>query len=701
MFSRIKRARKILFETWRNPERTLWFKVNWTLGHSLRLLGIMMRITRMVLRQPSSFAYVFREPPEPRSIAPKRPRDISFRESFFTNWFFYWPHYSLTKSISKTELSGTDITVLVPIFGRLEVVRVLLNQLRVEQRKLPFKILIVDDRFDQHSTDWLQSQIIGWPDTEIIKNSENLGFLQSVNNAVRQISTKFVVVLNSDVELNSESIVRLVSPLCQPEIALATALATDSGSNLTISIPKGRHWKEVDEWLKQLSPEYPDAHTAVGYALAIDLDCVDKSELFSQDYLDGYGEDSDLHFRTLESGFRSVVVDNLLVKHHSGLSYQTKLDVHEIKKQNMRVFQDKWGKVYRRGLRKWEAANPINRVRGFVKKMSKSNRLDADVLVLIPSLDDTSGGGRMVVSLFEEIWRNGLTARISSTIKDTNYEASWSAPSRQDLKKAKFDKVISTGSGTFSKSDEISQGSAKEEILFFQGPEMFFDNGAHYGSTIQHLTRVSRVISVSPYLSNLATTFGANNVSDIQLGPDTDLYFRDEAIEKQNKVLISSRRNQDKGTIFSTSLALHFQKLGFSVETFGPTADALKTIPGLKHHGQLSAYDLNRLFNEARYVVDTSIFEGLGLVPLEALRAHCIPVTTMKGGLESIGIPDGWVIWLSTFLLSQDSLRLALEKHESLPNRKEGDLDFFFENRNLQTGISQACRLIANRPTKP
>ena len=124
---------------------------------------------------------------------------------------------------------------------------------------------------------------------------------------------------------------------------------------------------------------------------------------------------------------------------------------------------------------------------------------------------------------------------------------------------------------------------------------MFFDNGANFGRTLKHLSKIDLAICNSPYVEQLAHTFGVANTCVVPLGPDTDRFFRDEKIQKTNKVLISSRLNADKATVLSIPLAISLLKLGYQVETFGFTTDALKLVPGIKHHGQTTPTEMNRL----------------------------------------------------------------------------------------------------------
>jgi GT2 family glycosyltransferase len=622
-----------------------------------------------------------------RNLAPRRIQRL-----LMVFYYSIRPAYSSAKVNSQLAVAGSDLTVILPVYGQIHVVRYLFDQLEKEQRELPYKLIVVDDAYDDHSSKWLKNRLSSWVDAKLIVNLTNLGYLKSINDAVSQVTTKYCLLLNSDIEINTNAIQRISAALDQPGVALATALATDSGANLSIEIPKGRHWIEADNWLAGIEPKYPDAHTAIGYALAVNLELMDRSELFSNDFIDGYGEDSDLHFRAIEKGFRSVIADNVLVRHHSGLSYGTKEDLSATKQKNVATFKNKWGVAHLKGLRKWEARNPLHKIEGFIRRTHKKTRLSADFLILIPSLDDNSGGSKMVVALFEQLWRTGRTARLLSNIRDIHRNSAWSAVGKRFAKRPNFSTVLTTGAGTFQNGFNQSKRFNAKLVLFFQGPEMFFENGGYFERVLTHLSKVDFVICNSPYVERLAQTFGVTNTTVVPLGPDTDQFFRDEKIQKSNKVLISSRRNADKATVLSIPLAISFLKLGYQVETFGSTIDALKLVPGVKHHGQISPSEMNRLMNESKYLIDTSIFEGLGLTPLEALRGHCVPVVTRKGGLESVNPPKDWMVWLESPYITQETLSAVIQDVEGKAIRKPEDLDQLFRYLNQESGISAAVK---------
>jgi GT2 family glycosyltransferase len=692
--SKIEKVVSKFQATWKSPHTSFKFKLNWTIQHSWRLFKlVLVRIINIILdpnaikRLLKYVLYVVKSTPGTlrRKLAPR-----ALKRRIMILWYSLRPAYAPSRANQTPSVSAEDVTVVLPVYGQIHVVRYLFDQLEKEQKLFPFKLMVIDDAYDEHSSKWLKNRLSSWDKATLIANPTNLGYLKSINKAVSQVTTKYCLLLNSDIELNTNGVQRISAALAEPGVALATALATDSGANLSIEIPKGRHWMEVDNWLQGIKPSYPDAHTAIGYALAVNLELMDRLELFSNDFIDGYGEDSDLHFRAVEEGFRSVIADNVLVRHHSGLSYGTKEDLSATKQKNVATFKRKWGAIHLKGLRKWEARNPLNKIEGFIRKTHKSTKLSADFLILIPSLDDHSGGSKMVIALFEQLWRTGRTARLLSTIRDIHRNSAWAPASERSVKKSQFPNVITTGSGTFENGTKQATRFNAKKILFFQGPEMFFDNGAYFGRTLKHLSKTDLAICNSPYVEQLAQTFGVPNTCVVPLGPDTDRFFRDEKIQKTNKVLISSRLNADKATVLSIPLAISFLKLGYQVETFGFTTDALKLVPGIKHHGQISPTEMNQLMNESKYLIDTSIFEGLGLTPLEALRGHCIPVVTRKGGLESVNPPKDWMVWLESPYINQEALAELIKEAESKSKRNPGELDSLFVDLNLDSGISKA-----------
>lgn len=582
-------------------------------------------------------------------------------------------------------------TVFVPVYGQLKFVRRLLTQLLHEQKLSKFKLVVIDDRLDTYSSEWLETFLKDHKEVQLLQNSENLGFGRAINAAIARDTRKYAVILNSDVEIPSGAIERILAPLADERTALATSPATSSGANLDIVAPLGRHWKEVDSWLQLQTPSYPDVTTAIGYALAIDLSLVNRIEVFDEAYIDGYGEDSDLHYQVVSMGLRSVLVDNMLVHHESGISYSSKDSGLDFRRQNVRTFQERWAAVHKKSLKRFERSRTVPGLQAYIDFCSTLAPMDSDVVIITPTVIAPSGGGSMLIDLFEELWRSGLTARIVPMDGLFHRSKSWAGlPAEQALNGLKTSVVVSSDPSSFVTSEKIGKKLGTPVVNFFQGPEMFFNNGASHSIAVEHLERVSSVICVSPFLAQLALLSGARDVRTLQMGPDMDTYYPSSRFpESRPKVLLSSRPHQDKGAYLLPLIGTRFSKAGFDVVSIGPTHASLYLDSTILNLGQIDATRVCSELQGAQYLIDTSSFEGLGLVPLEALASGCKPIITSKGGVESLGIPKDLYELVTLAELFDEELpqRLVPLSEDQVLRARE-----FFERYNQHLGLSQAVK---------
>ena len=251
----------------------------------------------------------------------------------------YYDYRFLKKSI--VESNTTIIDVIVPVYKNLELLRNLLKTIDLNKNENINKIIIVDDSgqpgYENAINDLILHLSLNKNIFTIIKNSVNLGFKESVNTAWHLTESEIVVLINSDIELPSGWIQRLLAPFEIANVALVTPLATNSGANLTLNLQSRANWNIANKEISRLKPTFPDACTAIGYCLAIRKKAILDTDLFSEEYFHGYGEDTDLHFRIKENGFRSVVADNLIVWHKSAGSYKSFINIDDFKKKNAAI----------------------------------------------------------------------------------------------------------------------------------------------------------------------------------------------------------------------------------------------------------------------------------------------------------------------------------------------------------------------------
>jgi GT2 family glycosyltransferase len=241
---------------------------------------------------------------------------------------------------SKHEDIINETTIIVPVYGQINLFGDLLRDLRTVVENWPLvKIIVVDDKYNESSSMKLKELCEDNVNIRIIENEENLGYLKAVNNAFQNVNTKYVILLNSDVRIPDNWLPRMVKPFLEDSVALATCLATQSGGNLTIDNFTGTNWREVDSLISGLeSSNLDDACTAIGYCMALRVSALDGENVYDEIFSPAYGEDSDLHYRVKSKNWRSVVISNLLVHHIGGASYGESEETSQIRERSMNLF---------------------------------------------------------------------------------------------------------------------------------------------------------------------------------------------------------------------------------------------------------------------------------------------------------------------------------------------------------------------------
>lgn len=244
-----------------------------------------------------------------------------------------------------------DVEVIIPVYGAPDLYERFFRALGRGIRGIR-KVLIADDGSDNHCRSLLSRHVKDLAqhvNVELFMHDQNIGFVRNVNFLFKKVTASYAALLTTDVVVPVDWAPRLAAPL-RHGAALATPLATN-GENLSVNVPEGANFRDVDLTLQLRSPLYPGACTAIGYCLGINCGILPKNEpLFDEEIENGYADDSDLHFRCVVSGYRSVIVDNLFVHHEGAKSFSQIPNKKEILKKNRDLFFNRWGHIYKQDI---------------------------------------------------------------------------------------------------------------------------------------------------------------------------------------------------------------------------------------------------------------------------------------------------------------------------------------------------------------
>ena len=193
-----------------------------------------------------------------------------------------------------------------------------------------YEIIVVDNASDEeHYSNvrlFLESQYKlrrGDLYFEIIANKENTGYSGGNNVGIRRALERgadYVLILNPDSGVPKDLLNKLLEKIESNEKIGIIAPVTDEGSSFQ---DKQKVYGGKIEWLKpelrhienpMLSNYLPDDMYIPGNAILIKKEVFDRTNLFDERYF-LYFEDADFCIRARQSGFKLVIVNDVMVQH--------------------------------------------------------------------------------------------------------------------------------------------------------------------------------------------------------------------------------------------------------------------------------------------------------------------------------------------------------------------------------------------------
>ncbi|WP_027185707.1 glycosyltransferase [Desulfovibrio inopinatus] len=544
------------------------------------------------------------------------------------------------------------VSIIIPVYGNIGGTCHLLDSIK---RNTSFEyisdIFVSEDCSCESEYEILEEYIsrLGAPFISH-RNSTNLGFGGNCNQAFEKVRSNcdIVVFANTDTVVPPGWVERLEAIFHDDDVALASPFSNKADAQ-SVFYSKGADWLEVDELLSRRSPQYPQLSKISGFFLAVRTT---HEQLFKPFLFDveafgkGYWEDTDLHFRAVELGLKSVLIDNLFIKHAGFISFSSANAeaAIELSEKNRSIFLDKWRGVDLDILKPINVVEALDGVRDRQSRIFKwEARRHLNLLVVVPIGPNTyaSGGGTVIFNLLDKLIDYGFTGNILSNhqvdARFFNEKGFMPFEHVSELYRRidSVDHVWATSCGSVALASTIADHYGCKLTMFAQGPESYFGEASNSTDFLNYIPTIDNVVCVSPYLKKYYDALGIPVDATLDLGPSRHDFYKIPSLTRRAKTIaINIAKAPMKGPSLAMTFCFIALKRGFEVILFGSGSGELDIdVPQL---GYCTPSDLLYLFNQVEFVADFSIFEGLGLVCLEGAFCGAIPIFTKKGGLDSV-----------------------------------------------------------------
>jgi len=538
-----------------------------------------------------------------------------------------------------------------------------------------FQLLIVDDCSSATEREVADEFIAKYRNISIISNSGRRGFGGACNFGAEHCQTDFIIFLNTDCLLSPNTISQIVDVLVVDKSVGLVSTLTNKSVETQFPIFTGLSFLDMASLLERCSERagqerYVDCRTAEGHCFAVRRTLFLELGGFLPKWGIGYGEETDLHFRAVARGHRSVVSLCTYVYHQGGQSFQSTSAYSELKKRNHALFLSQWGDAYRSSVA-LDRSGPRAAERNVSLCIGDLRHVFYDVLFVLPGITQGVGGIQSVIDVINCLLlrgvRAGLVTLLATDLHDS--EALFFRPINGQtddvLRLVSATLVISTHHETISLADRIAKHSSGRHVNYVQGLETLFSDGLEAPKTVERLKLVDDFIVNSSWTSRHITPF-IRSSSSVTLGYpiipfglflnrqrrryfDVAFFLRSAPAKGQARLLdlvyrLASSIPKLKIAIIAAPRfysALETDLMMADVHAFPPDVGlkasdwSTASVSNCELYfirAPLSRSQIASVFDHSRLYVDTSDHEGFGLVAAEAALSGTLPICLDSGG---------------------------------------------------------------------
>jgi len=300
----------------------------------------------------------------------------------------------------------TDLSIIIVNWNTSALLEACLRSIYDHASSLSLEVLVVDNGSSDGSAALVRAR---FPKVWLIANAENVGFARANNQGIQASRGRYVMLLNSDTEVQTGALDTLVRFLeNHPAVAAAGPYLLNSDGSLQPSChpvltPEREFWRLA--FLDELLPlaTYPmgrwDAHTPrpveviKGACLVIRRAALEQIGLLDERYFI-YSEEMDLCLRLARAGWQLYWVPEARVVHHGAASTKQVaetmyLELYRSKLQFQAKFFGRWGVLRFKGLvglaylPRWAVATAGS---GVNRSLAPRARIYRHLLAALPSM---------------------------------------------------------------------------------------------------------------------------------------------------------------------------------------------------------------------------------------------------------------------------------------------------------------------------
>lgn len=259
----------------------------------------------------------------------------------------------------------TRVSVIIVSWNVRDLLRACLASLSRSAGDFVLEIFVVDNNSADKSAQMVEQE---FPQVKLIANKENFGFAAANNQAIRQASGDYLLLLNPDTEVSSQTIAQSIIFMQEnercgvmgPKLLNEDKSVQPSIRRFPTVWPILLMFLKIPKLIPSLAPinrylatdfdynKKQSVDQVMGAFMFIRRDVLDKVGLLDEDFFIWF-EEVDFCRRVVDAGFQVMYAPNIETIHYGGRSFGQQ---KTIKKQKL-FFNSAWRYFTKHGFKLW------------------------------------------------------------------------------------------------------------------------------------------------------------------------------------------------------------------------------------------------------------------------------------------------------------------------------------------------------------
>ena len=260
----------------------------------------------------------------------------------------------MDSKIANMEMNPREkITIVIPVYKSYKLLEDCLSSISTALDSMNLKIIVWSDGDSIEKINAANRRgYTGDPSMLTLTGTDsNNGYTKSVNLAMEEVTTKYAVIVNSDVKVYEGWITGILDAFDHYENVGTVSTLSNAGSILSVPIRNTsvsdlavNEWNEiVAEYLRKFSRRvFPIISTPVGHVLGVDVSKWRELNGFDEIYSPGYGEEVDLGERMCMKGYINILADQVWVSHQKSASFGDNPSIQKIRENHQKILNKRF-----------------------------------------------------------------------------------------------------------------------------------------------------------------------------------------------------------------------------------------------------------------------------------------------------------------------------------------------------------------------